>query len=95
MEQFGMSRQLRLPGQQKDRFWRAVVLCALTAAVFFLPFYIMDGGFFHYAGDFNSQQISFYRYMNGFLKGAGYPDSTFAGAPRNTSPGQRTWAAVP
>ncbi len=68
----------------KDRFWRAVVLCALTAAVFFLPFYIMDGGFFHYAGDFNSQQISFYRYMNGFLKGAGYPDSTFAGAPRNT-----------
>ena len=84
MEQFGMSRQLRLPGQQKDRFWRAVVLCALTAAVFFLPFYIMDGGFFHYAGDFNSQQISFYRYMNGFLKGAGYPDSTFAGAPHNT-----------
>ena len=84
MEQFGMSRQPRLPGQQKDRFWRAVVLCALTAAVFFLPFYIMDGGFFHYAGDFNSQQISFYRYMNGFLKGAGYPDSTFAGAPRNT-----------
>ena len=47
MEQYGMSRQLRLPGQQKDRFWRAVVLCALTAAVFFLPFYIMDGGFFH------------------------------------------------
>ena len=84
MEQFGMSRQLRLPGQQKDQFWRAVVLCALTAAVFFLPFYIMDGGFFHYAGDFNSQQISFYRYMNGFLKGAGYPDSTFAGAPHNT-----------
>ena len=84
MEQFGMSRQLRLPGQQKDRFWRAGGLCALTAAVFFLPFYIMDGGFFHYAGDFNSQQISFYRYMNGFLKGAGYPDSTFAGAPHNT-----------
>ena len=84
MKQFGISRQLRLPGQQKDQFWRAVVLCALTAAVFFLPFYIMDGGFFHYAGDFNSQQISFYRYMNGFLKGAGYPDSTFAGAPHNT-----------
>ena len=39
----------------------------------FLPFYLLDGGFFHYAGDFNSQQISFYRYMNGFLKGAGYP----------------------
>ena len=52
-------------------------LCALTATLFFLPFYIIDGGFFHYAGDFNSQQISFYRYMNGFIKGAGYPDSAF------------------
>lgn len=49
-----------------------------------LPFYILDGGFFHYAGDFNSQQITFYRYMNGFVKGAGYPDSAFAGAPHNT-----------
>ena len=84
MEQLGMNRQLRLPGQQKDRFWQAVVLCALAAAAFFLPFYIIDGGFFHYAGDFNSQQVSFYRYMNGFLKGAGCPDSAFAGAPRNT-----------
>ena len=78
------SRRLRLPGRPRDRFWLTVGLCALTAALFFLPFYILDGGFFHYAGDFNSQQISFYRYMNGFVKGAGYPDSTFAGAPRNT-----------
>ncbi len=60
------------------------MLCALDRGRFFLPFYIMDGGFFHYAGDFNSQQISFYRYMNGFVKGAGYPDSAFAGAPHNT-----------
>ena len=70
--------------RQPDRFWQTVGLCALTAALFFLPFYILDGGFFHYAGDFNSQQISFYRYMNGFLKGAGYPDSPLAGAAANT-----------
>ena len=60
-------------GQKQDKFWLTVGLCALTAALIFLPFYLLDGGFFHYAGDFNSQQISFYRYMNGFLKGAGYP----------------------
>ena len=72
-----------LPGQKRDRFWRTVGLCALTAALFFLPFYLIDGGFFHYAGDFNSQQISFYRYMNGFLKGSGYPDSAFTTV-RNT-----------
>ena len=70
--------------QNHKKFWQAVGLCALTAAIFFLPFYLLDGGFFHYAGDFNSQQITFYRYMNGFVKGAGYPNSTFAGAPRNT-----------
>ena len=84
MEKFIKPRLLTQREQDHKKFWQAVGLCALTAAIFFLPFYILDGGFFHYAGDFNSQQISFYRYMNGFVKGAGYPDSTFAGAPRNT-----------
>lgn len=84
MEQFRSPRLLQPKGEHRRRFWQAVCLCALAAAIFFLPFYIIDGGFFHYAGDFNSQQISFYRYMNGFVKGVGYPDSTFAGAPRNT-----------
>ena len=84
MEKFKKPRLLTPRGQSHKKFWQAVGLCALTAAIFFLPFYILDGGFFHYAGDFNSQQISFYRYMNGFVKGAGYPDSSFAGAPHNT-----------
>ena len=84
MEKFIKPRLLTPRTQEHKKFWQAVGLCALTAAVFFLPFYILDGGFFHYAGDFNSQQISFYRYMNGFVKGAGYPDSAFAGAPHNT-----------
>ena len=84
MEKFIKPRLLEPREQNHKKFWQTVGLCALTAAVFFLPFYLLDGGFFHYAGDFNSQQISFYRYMNGFVKGAGYPDSTFAGAPRNT-----------
>ena len=84
MEKFKKPRLLTPRGQSHKKFWQAVGLCALTAAIFFLPFYLLDGGFFHYAGDFNSQQISFYRYMNGFVKGAGYPDSAFAGASRNT-----------
>ena len=84
MEKFIKPRLLTPREQSHKKFWQAVGLCALTAAIFFLPFYLLDGGFFHYAGDFNSQQITFYRYMNGFVKGAGYPDSAFAGAPRNT-----------
>ena len=47
MEWSGTARQPQLPGQKKDKFWRTVALCALTAALFFLPFYINDGGFFH------------------------------------------------
>ena len=66
------ARRLPLRGR-KDRFWLTVGLCALTAALIFLPFQIVDGGFFHYAGDFNGQQIGFYRYMNGFVKGDSYP----------------------
>ncbi|MGN0707315.1 MAG: YfhO family protein [Faecalibacterium sp.] len=68
-------RQPRLLGHKQNKFWLTVGLCALTAALIFLPFCLVDGGFFHYAGDFNSQQISFYRYMNGFIKGRSYPDS--------------------
>ena len=80
--QAGNARLLNMPGR-RDQMLRTMLLCALTAAIFFLPFYIIDGGFFHYAGDFNSQQISFYRYMNGFIKGTGYPDG-MAGAVRST-----------
>ena len=80
--QTGNARLLNMPGR-RDQMLRTMLLCALTAAIFFLPFYIIDGGFFHYAGDFNSQQISFYRYMNGFIKGAGYPDG-MAGAASST-----------
>ena len=76
------TRTPRLLGQKQNKFLLTVCLCALTAALIFLPFYLLDGGFFHYAGDFNSQQISFYRYMNGFLKGLSYPDG--AGSVRST-----------
>ena len=58
-------------GSTAAGFWRAFLLCGLAAALLFLPFQIIDGGFFHYAGDFNSQQITFYRYLNGFVKQGG------------------------
>lgn len=45
MERSGTARQPQLLGQKKDKFWLTVGLCALTAALFFLPFYIIDGGF--------------------------------------------------
>ena len=34
----------RMLGQKQDKFWLTVGLCALTAALIFLPFYLLDGG---------------------------------------------------
>ena len=59
MERSGTARQPQLLGQKKDKFWLTVGLCALTAALFFLPFYIIDGGLFHYAGDSTASRSAF------------------------------------
>ena len=60
---------------QKSRYWRVFGLCFLLAAALFLPHCIADaffgGGYFHYAGDFNDQQINFYQYANAFVKQGG------------------------
>ena len=86
-----LSRPPRLR-QKRDRFWLTVGLCALTAALIFLPFQIIDGGFFHYAGDFNGQQIGFYHYMNGFVKGQGYPDGLTSAGGRSLPTNTFSWA---
>lgn len=59
----------------KSNYWRVFVLCFVTAVLLFLPHCIIDaaagGGYFHYAGDFNDQQINFYQYANAFVKQGG------------------------
>ena len=66
--------QLTLP-KQKSRYRQVFALCFLVAAALFLPHCIADavwgGGYFHYAGDFNDQQINFYQYANAFVKQGG------------------------
>lgn len=48
------------------------LICCLGAFAIYLPFLFIDKGLFQYCGDFNTQQIPFYTYMNGFVKsGAG------------------------
>ncbi len=46
----------------------AFFYCAITAFVIFIPYLIIDKGFFIFAGDYNSQQIPFYTYVNNFVK---------------------------
>lgn len=40
----------------------------LVAFFIFLPFAIIDKGFFTYAGDYNLQQIPFFKYVQGYLQ---------------------------
>ncbi len=44
----------------KNNYVKVFLLGLLTSFLFFLPFLIMDGGYFLYYGDFNVQQIPFY-----------------------------------
>ena len=66
--------KLQLPGK-KTRYWQVFWLCLLAAAALFAPHCLVDavagGGYFHYAGDFNDQQINFYQYANSFIKQGG------------------------
>lgn len=58
----------------KSRYWQVFLLCLAVSAALFAPHCLIDalsGDFFHYAGDFNDQQISFYSYANAFVKQGG------------------------
>ena len=55
-------------------YGRVFLYCLGLAAALFAPHCIVDalnGGFFHYAGDFNDQMIPFYAYANAFIKQGG------------------------
>ncbi len=47
------------------------LLGMLVACALFLPFLVVDKGFFLYCGDFNSQQIPFYYYLHDFVREGG------------------------
>ncbi len=47
---------------------QAFVISAACALCIFVPFVIIDKGFFTYCGDYNSQMTPFYMYVNNFLK---------------------------
>lgn len=48
-------------GVQKNKYAQAFIIALFTAAVFFIPYIIFDKGYFLFYGDFNVQQIPFYK----------------------------------
>ena len=68
-------------------YTKAFLLGFITAFALFIPFLVADKGFFIYAGDYNSQQIPFYMYMNQMVKSGNFSWSwaTDLGSPVITS----------
>ena len=60
-----------MPMRKQNKYWLTFGLTALGAALMFLPFVVVDKGYFTYAGDFNSQMVPFQYYANRFLKTGG------------------------
>ncbi|HHW45611.1 MAG TPA: YfhO family protein [Clostridiales bacterium] len=46
---------------QKEEHWRTFLYALIVATAFFLPYIIMDEGYFLFYGDFNVQQVPFYQ----------------------------------
>ena len=49
---------------KKNGYLQVFIIAALTSAIIFLPAMIWDRGYFIFLGDFNSQQIAFYRLLH-------------------------------
>ena len=55
-------------GRNKGKGLSTFLLALLTAAAFFVPFIIKDSGYFLFYGDFNVQQIPFYKHCHEMLR---------------------------
>lgn len=47
--------------QEKKYYQKAFLVALILAAIMFLPFVIIDGGYFIFYGDYNAQQIPFFK----------------------------------
>ncbi len=54
-------KPITLNRNQKPMHWQVLLLAALTAAAFFIPYIVMGEGYFLFYGDFNVQQVPFYQ----------------------------------
>ncbi len=65
-----MLNSLQKPDTKKTVLLSAI-FAAAVALFIFLPFLIVDKGFFLYCGDYNSQQLPFYVHVQQFIKDGG------------------------
>ena len=51
---------------------KAFLMAAIMGVILFLPFVLIDGGYFIYYGDYNAQQIPFYTLCNQAIKSGSF-----------------------
>ena len=62
------SAKRQLLGKQKELYLSTFLIALATAAAFFVPFMIADNGYFLFYGDFNVQQIPFYKHCHELVR---------------------------
>ena len=45
----------------REYYWQSFCIALLAAACFFIPYIVIDQGYFLFYGDFNVQQVPFYK----------------------------------
>ncbi len=58
----------QLLGKSKGQGWSVFLTALVCAACFFVPYMIYDGGYFTFFGDFNVQQIPFYKLCHNAIR---------------------------
>ena len=53
---------------RKKLHWQTFFIALVTAAAFFIPAMIIDNGYFLFYGDFNVQQVPFYKLCHEMIK---------------------------
>lgn len=64
----GAIRRTKMYKKEMKYYRKAFFTAAIMAILIFLPFVIIDGGYFIYYGDYNAQQIPFYDLCNRAIK---------------------------
>ena len=57
---------------EKLYYRKAFFMAMIMGVILFLPFVLIDGGYFIYYGDYNAQQIPFYTLCNQAIKNGSF-----------------------
>ena len=64
---------------EKKYYLKAFLIALIMGAVLLLPFVVIDGGYFIFYGDYNAQQIPFYKTCINAVQNGSFVQLLYAG----------------